>query len=318
MRQVDGFDFPVGAPDGDGYYVAAGLGETPYYERFGAWHTGEDWNTLRPPLGDADLGDAVYAVAHGRVTTADYFIPSWGNIVLIEHELGETRLWSQYAHCQEMLVSADDEVERGQKIATIGKGAGDRYPAHLHFEIRRRDLQPTAWGWTREQVLLYYLHPTEFIRANRPGADPRTVTVDDGGAGFVRYGTDFWHDSDIGYGGHALWTWTVDGMQGEECVAEWVPVLSQGGYYEIMVYVPRQNATTRQAHYWVTHRRGRTMITVDQSNYYDEWVSLGRFALSTAQPASVRLGDMTGETYHRDASKRKAIAFDAVRFVLLD
>ena len=92
----------------------------------------------------------------------------------------------------------------------------------------------------------------------------------------------------------------------------------RSGYYEVMVYVPRQNATTERARYWVTHRRGRSLVTIDQSSYFDEWVSLGRYAFSTAQPASVRTSDMTGETFHRDRTKRRAIAFDAVRFILLD
>ncbi len=46
MPTVDGWDFPVGAPNAVGYYVAAGVAEEDYYERFGAWHTGEDWNDL--------------------------------------------------------------------------------------------------------------------------------------------------------------------------------------------------------------------------------------------------------------------------------
>jgi len=31
---TNGFDFPVGKPDAKGYYVAAGLAEQEYYERF--------------------------------------------------------------------------------------------------------------------------------------------------------------------------------------------------------------------------------------------------------------------------------------------
>jgi hypothetical protein len=265
-----------------------------------------------------DLGDPIYAVAHGEVTNAEYYAPSWGNIVLIAHDLGDDRVWSQYAHCQEVLVAVGDEVARGQQIATIGKGADERHPAHLHFEIRRRDLKPDAWGWTHKQVLQHYLHPTEFITANRPGAMERSIVVDDDQAGFVRYGSEYWYESEIGCGGHAYWTWTVDEMQGEDCVAEWVPVLVRSGYYEVMVHVPRQNATTERARYWVTHRRGRSLVTIDQSSYFDEWVSLGRFAFSTAQAAGVRTSDMTGETFHRDRTKRRAIAFDAVRFILLD
>ena len=65
----DGFDFPCGAPDGEGYYVAAGLAEEAYYNRFGAWHTGEDWNGLGG--GDSDLGAPIHATANGQVITSD-------------------------------------------------------------------------------------------------------------------------------------------------------------------------------------------------------------------------------------------------------
>jgi hypothetical protein len=45
---------------------------------------------------------------------------------------------------------------------------------------------------------------------------------------------------------------------------------------------------------------------------------LGRFAFSIRQPAKIRLSDMTGEPYHRDRRRRKTVAFDAVRFILLE
>ncbi len=64
-----------------------GLVERPYYNRFRAWHTGEDWNASRRPRGDVDLGDPIYAIANGKVTVADHFVPSWGNIILIKHAL---------------------------------------------------------------------------------------------------------------------------------------------------------------------------------------------------------------------------------------
>jgi hypothetical protein len=171
---VDGFDFPVGAPDGLGYYVAADLANQAYHAERGSWHTGEDWNRkLRAgDTPDVDLGDPVYAIAHGRVVTS-YAFPTWGNIVLIEHLLpsGQT-VWSQYAHLQQRLVAKGDVVQRGDRIGSIGKGADDRYPAHLHFEIRLKDLPASKWGWKtaedREQVLQAYAHPTNFINSQRP------------------------------------------------------------------------------------------------------------------------------------------------------
>jgi murein DD-endopeptidase MepM/ murein hydrolase activator NlpD len=102
-----------------------------------------------------------------------YAFPTWGNIVLIEHLLpsGQT-VWSQYAHLQQRLVCKGDVVQRGDRIGSIGKGADDRYPAHLHFEIRLKDLPASKWGWKtaedREQVLQAYAHPTNFINSQRP------------------------------------------------------------------------------------------------------------------------------------------------------
>ena len=319
MFITDGFDFPCGAPDGKGYYVAAGLVERPYYNRFRAWHTGEDWNASRRPRGDVDLGDPIHAVANGIVTVADYYVPSWGNIILIEHQMPDgEKVWSQYSHCDKMAVKKGDKVRRGQKIGTIGKGAGRRWPAHLHFEIRLEDIKPNAWGWTRSQVVKRYAHPSQFIKTNRPGMSGQVIAVSEESSGFSRSDSRHWQESSVGYGGHSFWTWTVDETQGEDCVAEWKPDLEESGLYEVMAYIPRLNGSTRQARYEVTHRRGESVVMVDQSHYYDDWVSLGRFAFSVLQRAKVRLSDLTGETYHRDRRRRRSIAFDAVRFILVE
>ena len=77
---ADGFDFPVGAPDGVGYYDAL---------RFGAnRHLGEDWNGNGG--GDSDLGDPVAAIARGRVTFADDVGGGWGNVVRVVHRTSPT------------------------------------------------------------------------------------------------------------------------------------------------------------------------------------------------------------------------------------
>jgi len=312
--RTDGFDFPCGPPNGQGYYVAAGLAEEEYYQRFGAWHTGEDWNGLQG--GDSDLGQPVHAVAHGQVVASDYFTPSWGNIVLVEHVLpGGEQVWSQYAHLRERRVAVGDGLTRGQPLGSIGKGHQDRYPAHLHFEIRRRELPPSAWGFSREQVLAWYAHPTEFIKAHRPGQVALEVTVEEGAEGFTRSESRYWVEAQVGHAGHSYWTHTLNSK--EDCWAEWRPSLAQPGLYEVMAFIPSTNATTRQARYQITHRRGTHIAIVDQSRYFDQWVSLGQYPFSTspAMPAVVRLSDLTGEPFTRDKASRKQIAFDAVRFV---
>jgi GH25 family lysozyme M1 (1,4-beta-N-acetylmuramidase) len=314
---TDGFDFPCSWPDGKDYYVAAGVAEQDYYNRFGAWHTGEDWNGTG--MGNSDLGDPVYAVANGIVKTVDYYQPSWGNVVLIEHKMPNgDKVWSQYAHLRDVHVREDEEIERGHQIGTIGRGHDDKWWAHLHFEIRRQDLAANAWNMTKQQVLDRYYHPSEFIRANRPGTVGVEVSVDDREAAFHRSQSSFWHESTVGHKGHSYWTYCMKTR--EDCVAEWKPALPQTGLYDVMVFIPSKNATSRRARYKVSHRRGDTEVVVDQSRYFDQWVSLGRFpfSISPSMPAVVRLSDNTGEPYTRSVRYRKKIAFDAVRFVLVE
>ena len=61
-------------------------------------------------------------------------------------------------------------------------------------------------------------------------------------------------------------------------------------------------------------------MVVDQSRYFNQWVSLGRypFSISPSMPAAVRLSDRTGEPYTPSVKYRKKVAFDAVRFVLVE
>jgi len=165
-------------------------------------------------------------------------------------------------------------------------------------------------------VLRAYAVPTHFIKSHRPGAERLEITVDDAEEVFIRSESEYWHEAAYGYKGHAYWTWTVSEEQGEDCWAVWRPKLPQAGLYEVFAFVPRRYATTGNARYQIVHRRGVDMVTVDQSRYHDEWVSLGAYAFSTVQPAYVRLGDVTGEPYTRDESQRKQIAFDAVMWVL--
>jgi len=303
-----------------GYYVAAGLAEKDYYERFGAWHTGEDWNDLR--MGDSDLGAPVQAAAHGAVVTAGRF-PSWGNVVLLSHKTPEgALLWSQYAHLKDLQVREGDVVRRGQQIGAIGKmldaNGNPSGPAHLHFEIRARRLPATAWNLSRDEVLRSYLTPTDFISSHRPSQKQVLVPVESADRGFFRSDSKYWFESPVAHGSHCYWTWTVSSDHGEECFAEWRPTLPWPGMYEVFVFIPSRNATTAQAHYQVHHRRGSSQVTIPQCDYYDAWVSLGIFPFSTVQPAYVRLSDMTGEPYVREQSKRKSIAFDAVMWAPIE
>lgn len=163
INVADGFDFPVGKPNADGYYKARGLRlRSPR-------HYGEDWNGRGG--GDSDLGDPVYAIADGIVTFAHNVHQGWGNVVLTRHAYrdpatGEVKYCDTLnGHLNEILVKEGEQIKRGQKIGTIGSNFG-MYPAHLHFEIRHN----ISIGMQRNNVpsdLKNWADPTQFINKYR-------------------------------------------------------------------------------------------------------------------------------------------------------
>lgn len=160
---ADGFDFPVGKPNADGYYKSRGLRlRSPH-------HFGEDWNGRGG--GNSDIGDPVYAIAEGIVTFAHNVRGGWGNVVLTRHAYrdpatGQVKFIDTLnGHLDRMLVRTGQTIKRGQQIGTIGTNSG-MYPAHLHFEIRhniRIGLQRNA----APNDLVNWADPTQFINRYR-------------------------------------------------------------------------------------------------------------------------------------------------------
>jgi murein DD-endopeptidase MepM/ murein hydrolase activator NlpD len=195
---ADGFDFPVGDPDGKGAYTDAATGQhhsgwyiaTHFAEEYSMGiHTGEDWNGAGG--GNTDMGQPVYAVAHGRVSFAQNCGRLWGNVVIIDHVFYDNHnkrlVRSLYAHLHEIKVREGDEVRRRQLIATIGQDPDKLFNAHLHLEFRWDDsLPPTYWpssdGKDQRWVKQHYAAPTEFIKSRRtlpvPSLEPALLLVD--------------------------------------------------------------------------------------------------------------------------------------------
>jgi murein DD-endopeptidase MepM/ murein hydrolase activator NlpD len=160
---ADGFDFPVGKPNADGYYKSRGLRlRSPK-------HFGEDWNGRAG--GNSDIGDPVYAIAEGVVTFAYNVQGGWGNVVMTRHayrdpSTGQVKFIDTLnGHLDRILVRTGQVIKRGQQIGTIGTNSG-MYPAHLHFEIRHniriglhRDVAPDD--------MVNWADPTQFISRHR-------------------------------------------------------------------------------------------------------------------------------------------------------
>lgn len=160
VRLADGFDFPVGKPDANGYYKARG-----YWPN---GHLGEDWNGQGG--GDTDQGAPIYAMGRGVVIFSQNIGVGWGNCILVRHIFREAdgkvaMVDSLYAHLHERKVKLHDLVEKGQLVGTMG-GNNGMYPVHLHFEVRKN----LHIGMNRSQFARdssNYYSPTAFINARR-------------------------------------------------------------------------------------------------------------------------------------------------------
>lgn len=79
----------------------------------------------------ADMGTAVVAAADGRVYETGFDAED-GNYVVLWH--GQSGQMTYYTHCEEVLVSKNDQVLAGDKIATVGS-TGRSTGSHLHFAV---------------------------------------------------------------------------------------------------------------------------------------------------------------------------------------
>ena len=79
----------------------------------------------------APAGSNIYAAAAGTVISACW-MDAYGYMVVLWHE--DYGVYTFYAHCSSMAVSAGQSVSEGQVIAYVGN-TGESYGAHLHFGV---------------------------------------------------------------------------------------------------------------------------------------------------------------------------------------
>ncbi len=81
----------------------------------------------------AEDGTPIVAAESGEVVFVDSNMRGYGRIIILKHA-GD--FYSVYAHNRENLVSHGEKVEKGTRIATVGR-SGNASTPHLHFEIRQ-------------------------------------------------------------------------------------------------------------------------------------------------------------------------------------
>ncbi len=110
------------------------------------------------PVGEtvraAGPGTVIWAADGLRVLAGGAFenSPSYGNVVLIEHDFGyhNEPLWTLYAHLSATLVRQGQHVNMGEVIGLVGE-SGQVSGPHVHFEVRlgvdhyRSTVNPVLW-----------------------------------------------------------------------------------------------------------------------------------------------------------------------------
>ena len=81
---------------------------------------------------DGRAGQSVKAAAAGHVVYSGGGLIGYGQLIILKHN--DTYL-SAYGHNASLLVKEGDNIKKGQRIATMGEGPGQK--PRLHFEIRR-------------------------------------------------------------------------------------------------------------------------------------------------------------------------------------
>ena len=89
------------------------------------------------------VGTEVFATAYGVVAFAGWHTGGYGFLVIIEHDFDFT---TYYAHNSELLVTAGEEVSRGQAVALSGNTGRSTSP-HLHYEVRNNGIPMNPRGF---------------------------------------------------------------------------------------------------------------------------------------------------------------------------
>ena len=90
----------------------------------------------------APAGSNILAAYDGAVVSASY-TGAMGNYVMIDHGDG---LYTVYMHASKLLVSAGQEVKRGDVIALVGS-TGRSTGNHLHFSVRLNGEYVSPWNY---------------------------------------------------------------------------------------------------------------------------------------------------------------------------
>ena len=129
--------YPVDEP-----YIVSGFGSRRTYNNgtFHNYHSGIDFGVMTA----SNIN--IYAAADGTVLFAGE-LPIHGNYTVIDHGWG---IYTSYSHQAQLLVTAGQEVKRGDTIGLIGS-TGRSVGPHLHWEVIINSIYVNPATWLNTQ-----------------------------------------------------------------------------------------------------------------------------------------------------------------------
>lgn len=121
-----------------------------------------------------------------------------------------------------------------------------------------------------------------------------------------------------GVGNSTNWTWASSATDHvtNDVAGVWRPNIRTTGQYKVLVHVPScadvSNLTTN-ARYEIAYNGGNANVTINQQ-VQRGWVELGTWSFAAGTNGSVRLTDLTSESFH----DQRALMFDAVQWVAMN
>ena len=224
-----------------------------------------------------------------------------------------------YLHLASPLnVSVGASVETGDTLGFAGN-TGCAINTHLHFEVRKGSWninfeQPYAvdplgwWKNTPDPIQEIRNYSSEWLWIS-------DTLVDDGDNGFQRFQGPDWSYLDNGFNGDCWSAPPVEDLASSRHYAMWVPNVSEGGLYDIEVFLPQVlgSATGAVYEFNIKSEDGFTdkrEIILNQSLGTNNFIKIGTEQLFQGTNFAIILRDVVTEN-----SSGSHVLFDAIRIV---
>ena len=120
---------------------ATGKVSSTFGSRWGSFHYGVDIGK------NGRSGNVPVVAAESGTVIRSYYSSSYGNVVLISHNVDGRVVTTLYAHLENRAVSDGESVSKGQYLGNMGN-TGRSFGAHLHFEVHEG-----AWNGSKSNAV---------------------------------------------------------------------------------------------------------------------------------------------------------------------